>query len=888
MGILGMSVGLGSVTMRRQSAATGLPAFAYEAEAQAWFTVVDARLTAAGQAALTRREKVNYNYFFRRLKSEGVYSAGKSYFAFNALWISDARTKLIAYVDMLNPSRIATEVGTMTVTANRGLTPSTSASYINTNCPGNITGDANSVCFISLIDKTDLETLTATTSSVVGVLNSSTSGFSISPFNTSASNTFARGNSASSVAMNGFGATNGAGFYAINRVNSTQYSGFRNGEAQNTVSAAAGTLPTGNFFVGAVNNNGTPTTSATGFRHAGFGVWTGLTAEQVRRVYKVCRTLHDSLCHGLLDFYDAGTAPDAVTADVVVYGMTPGAITAAIEAKRQGRSVVIVGGWRDFTGTLGGVVANGLGFTDYDQPSGICGLSKYFLARVQAKNGKTTNYFEPRHAFYAFKEMLDPNRLNGQDIPVYFSTGVIQVTKSGTRITKIKTLDGRGFSAKVFIDGSYEGDLMARSGVSYIVGREASGTGAESANGWRGTSTSSGELSHQLNVSGTLVSVDPFVTQGDENSGLIHGVLAWDASRAGGSPDYTKYRDLTAFETTTGQPQTQAFTFRMTMTTNATYKATMSWNTAAPTNYVSSDHEVLYRYMEACTAASLTPVYASNTTNGITKADDLGSGGAFDMNSQNGYSLDLWGGSWNYVEANYADRETIWTSHRLRWESISYAHRYETRILSSVRSSALSYFVHNEHYLDHHPNDPVHHPCQLYVREGRRMLAPFILTGNDLQAADGSALRSNKTIGLSSYAMDSHHMSQRVHPTTKKIWNEGGFFIEGPGGSDKLSPLPLEIIMPSSSECTNLLVTFPVSVTHVAFGNVRMEFTHMMLGQAAGMLAALSVEQGNIDVQSVPYDGDATSTKNLRYRLLNNAAANSSNGETVPQLPQVA
>ncbi|NTA27379.1 FAD-dependent oxidoreductase [Allorhizobium ampelinum] len=866
--------------------ASVLPDFAYHASSIAWFSAVNARLTAAGLAVLSRREKYHADRVFKRLDAQGLLSGLTSLQVYAApAQTSSARQKVIAYSDWINTSLVATEVGTMTATLDTGLTPSTASSYINTGVAANAVGLSN-FSFMLMINKLDTETYSAGTAAVAGALNSSGSGISIVPYTTSTGAITARANTTSASAASG-SASFGGGLFVVCRPDSSSFIAYRNGKQHTTVSAASETQATGNIYIGALNNNETASTSSTGYRYSAFSYGAAMTKAQQKQYHAIIRSYVDSVQYGLVDIYEAGTNPTSVTADIVVYGLTSIGVAAAYEAKRQGKTVIMVGGWRDHIGNLGGMMAGGLGYTDFDNAAGLSGLSKWILGQIQTKAGVSTDYFNCRHAGYTFKQLLDPNKLSGLDIPVYLTAvnsnklgGVVSVSKTGTVINSFITADGRRFTGKYFIDASYEGDLMSLSGVTYKVGREAGSTGEEGMNGWRGTSTSYNEATHQLNFGGTLVTVDPYNTAGDSTSGRIYGVAAWPTSTTGGQADYTTYNNRTVITATTGQPMTQAYNFRMMMATSLPYQTDEDWATTPPANYFSGEFEVLYRLIEAGTAASLTMNYVG----GILKADSVGTG-AYDVNSQGGISTDFWFGSWTYPEASYSDREAIWQAHMQREFRLFYAHRNESRITSGLRTAAQSYTFHNENFLDQFGNDPLHMSSQLYVREARRMVSDFIVNANDLTLTDGSTLRSNKTIALASYAMDSHHMGQYVHPSVSKVWNEGGFLRFGPGGSDQLSPIPYDAIIPKASECTNLTVIFSISSTHCAFGSIRMEFTAMMLGQAAAMASAIAIEAGNIPVQSVSYTGNATDSLNLRSRLL---ASNTNSGETQPLLPQVA
>ncbi len=520
-----------------------------------------------------------------------------------------------------------------------------------------------------------------------------------------------------------------------------------------------------------------------------------------------------------------------ITADLIVYGATPAGILAAYEARRQGKTAVIVGGWRERH--VGGMMSGGLGGTDVDSLMAIGGLGFEVFRRSRTASGDIWNpstqagfMFQPRYAEQVFQQMLAE-----RGIPVFLGTGgIVAATKADTAITEIQTADGRRYRGRVFLDATYEGDLLAKAGASFTVGREARNATTDPSNGFLG-GTSTG---HQFAIGSTFYSVSPYVVDGNSGSGLLPFVVAQPALAFGAT-----------------DAQVQAYNFRMVLTKDSVRKVPI--NTAAPRNYDPLRYEALGRLLALATAGG-----TSMSQNDFLLFNGLNSAATvFDVNNKGGLSTDfIGGGSSEYPLAAYARREQIWQDH-IDWvRGLFWFWATDSRVPSAIRTAIGNLGLDALHFTDPDPRDPLNWPYHLYVREARRLVGDFVLHENDLTAADGSTPRSIKTIAVASYKIDSHH-GQRyagVDSQSKpRVWNEGNVHANM-GGTDKISPLPYEILLPKRAEATNLLVTCAPSVTHPCLGSLRMEFTFMQMGQSAGMAAAQVIDQGsNVAVHDLDY-----------------------------------
>lgn len=813
--------------------------FAYETEAQTFFTAA----AAAGADPSTTRKRT-YNTLIKYLKRTGVWAK------LTHLYLLTAHAQAASLINVRNPgTNDCTIVGAPTFTANDGwvATASGTGKYLNTGIPLNSIQQNNFSCGLYSF------TATPISQSDFGALDASNNGLAINT-QTASTNQFVSRSMSAAIFHGTSSDTDGSGFFAISRNSASTTYANRNGYRFSTSSTASATV-TDTRPIWILQSNSTSSQAAG--RKLGlvfFGTY--LTEAEIRCVHAAYQTYLEAITYG--EYYEesAGVGTANITADVIVYGTTSGAVTAAYQAARSGKTVAIIGGWRDRR--LGGMSTGGLNNTDFDNHASLGGLPRWVLTKINSLYGRAdTNFtFESRYFQRALRFLMDSTKNGGYSLPVYYSNGVLSVTKSGTNITSIRTVDGRTVTGSVFIDCSYEGDLAKMAGVSMTKGREAAGSGKEALNGFRGVLTSDAGDNHQFKSAGSPVAIDPYVIPGNAGSGLMNGI---SRTYGVGTPANGAADD-----------QIQAYNFRMTLVrSDLQPRRFVAFPNTPPAGYNAADWEPLGRLMAAYPSTTLADLFI------------IGSIGATnDFNSRGGWSTDYWGASTAYPAASYAAREVIWKAHWNRILGLFYYLQYDpdSRVTSTVRNAALLYGFDCWNYLDGiHENDAPFVNPQLYVREAWRMTSDFIMTGNDIVTTDGTTPRSTKTIATASYAMDSHSTEALADPNggTPRIWASGNFESYG-GGTDQTTPVPYDIIIPKASEVTNLFVTFAVSATHVAFGSVRMEFTFMQLSQSAGLAAVHAINNG-VTVQNVDYSA-------LRTALLASATLS---GEVAPVLPQV-
>ena len=479
--------------------------------------------------------------------------------------------------------------------------------------------------------------------------------------------------------------------------------------------------------------------------------------------------------------------------DVCIYGGTSAGVVAARSAALEGYSVVIV----EPSGHIGGLTTGGLGLTDIGNKQVVQGLSRQFYRELGKHYGKLESWvFEPHVAQKVMDAYLEHPR-----ITVLRHTGLDRICKHGTHIKGMHTilLDeegcvlGRGpkIRAKVFIDASYEGDLLPASGVSYAVGRESSAQYGESWNG-RHIATN-----HQFPDS-----VDPYVVSGDPASGLLPGVTEGLAGEEG-----------------EGDGLLQAYNLRLCLTDSLENRIPFT----RPSGYDSTRYELLARLIAAQPASAKYFIWSPMP------------GRKTDVNNFGGFSTDYIGGNAGYLEASYAGRYKIYQAHTDYTLGLLWFMMTDPRVPSVTRNKLARWGLPKDEYPENG-----HWTPQLYVREGRRMVSDYVVTQKDCEGLtnvpDG--------VAYAAYKMDSHNC--RRIAADGMVKNEGNVEEKIPGPW----PIPYRSIVPARKECDNLLVPVCVSASHIAFGSLRMEPVFMSLGQVAGLAAVMSLRQG-VPVQDV-------------------------------------
>jgi hypothetical protein len=501
--------------------------------------------------------------------------------------------------------------------------------------------------------------------------------------------------------------------------------------------------------------------------------------------------------------------------DIVVYGGTSGGIAAAIQASRMGKSVVLIEPYN----RLGGMTTGGLGQTDIGNKQAIGGISREFYRNIKAYYSKPENWkwqksesymdggqtrteegegamwtFEPSSALEVYEEMLAAENVDvvlGEKLDL--ENGVMM---EGSEIQQITTERGRTFQGKMFIDGTYEGDLLATAGVDYTVGRESNEKYGETYNGVQLLE------GHQFPDG-----VDPYIEPGNPESGLLWGISSTSLDERG-----------------SGDTLVQAYNFRICLTDNPDNMLPIT----EPANYDSSNYELLARLFEAQPDMRQINQYFiwSHMPNAKT-----------DINNRGGFSTDMINMSHAYPEASYEEREAVIKAHEDYTKGLLYFYTTDPRVPDVLQEEVKRWGYPKDEYEDNGSWSP-----QLYVREARRMIGEYVMTQANCQGDEVI----EDPIGLAAYTMDSHNCQRIV--VDGQVKNEGNVEVGG------FPPYPISYrsITPKKEEATNLLVPVALSSSHIAFGSIRMEPVFMVLGQSAATAASLAIDGGS-SVQEVDY-----------------------------------
>ena len=509
---------------------------------------------------------------------------------------------------------------------------------------------------------------------------------------------------------------------------------------------------------------------------------------------------------------------EVYNADIIIYGGTSAAIIAAVEVVKSGKTVLIVSPEQH----LGGLTSGGLGFTDTGNKAVIGGLSREFYHRVwlHYKDAAAWNWqnqsdfgnkgqetvamdgefrtmwlFEPHVAERVFEDFVKENNikvLRGEWLDR--NKGVVK--KKG-EIISFSTLSGKVFKGKMFIDATYEGDLMAVAGINFHVGREGNAKYNETFNG-----VQTGVFQHDHHFKSNI---SPYKIKDDPSSGLLPYISAEPPGEFGAA-----------------DKKIQAYCFRMCMTNHPENSVAFP----KPDNYDASKYELLLRE------------FNTGRNDWFSKFDVLPNKKT-DTNNHGAFSSDFIGMNYDYPEADYQRRAEIIKQHYDYQAGLLWFVANDPRVPDAIRTKMASYGLAKDEFKDNN-----HWPHQIYVRESRRMIGDYITTEHDVM----QRIETPESIGMGSYHIDSHN-TQRYVTSEGYVQNEGDIGVKPPG--------PYRIsygsIVPKKEECTNLFVPVCVSSSHIAYGSIRMEPVFMILGQSAAVAACLAIDE-KCAIQDVSYN----------------------------------
>ncbi len=512
------------------------------------------------------------------------------------------------------------------------------------------------------------------------------------------------------------------------------------------------------------------------------------------------RRLTTQACIIAAGFLNAAQSDDQIY-DVVVYGGTSAGVMAAVQTARMGKSVVIVAPEKH----LGGLSASGLGWTDSGRKEVIGGLAREFYQRIKQHYDRPESWrqqrpedysryqpgsdtmwvFEPHVAEQVFEQFIAEH-----NIPVHRSAWLNReqgARKQGTRLTSLTTLEGETFRGRMFIDATYEGDLMAAAGVSYTVGRESNAQYGETLNGVQ----TKRATSHQFEFP-----IDPYVTPGDPASGLLPRIHPGGPGEEG-SADH----------------RVQAYCFRLCLTDAPENRVPFP----KPDGYDPREYELLARYLQAGWRAAF-------------RKFDPAPNRKTDTNNHGAFSTDNIGMNYDYPEASYERRREIIAEHEQYQKGLMYFLANDPAVPANVREIMSRWGLSKDEFFE-----TGNWPHQIYVREARRMVSETVHTEHDCRRRRPCP----DPIGMGSYNMDSHNV-QRYVDEQGRVRNEGDIQVS-PRGPYLIA---YGTIVPKAEQCTNLLVPVCLSSSHIAYGSIRMEPVFMILAQSAATAACQAIDAG--------------------------------------------
>ena len=503
--------------------------------------------------------------------------------------------------------------------------------------------------------------------------------------------------------------------------------------------------------------------------------------------------------------------------DICVYGESASGVVAAIQAARMGKKVVLV----SKNNHVGGLATSGLTATDMNRNDIVGGIAKefynniynYYLEPRVWRNQDRESFMESTlrrtyrgknderqiqwvyESSVAEKIMLEMLKTSGVEILFDHRLDLNKkVQKEGNEIKSILLENGKSIEAKIFIDASYEGDLLARAGVSYTVGREANQQYGETFNGIR----------INYDQGKDLTAISPYVKEGNPKSGILPYITPQPWGEQGEA-----------------DKRVQAYCYRMTLTNDPDNRLAIQ----KPKNYNPLWYEIYARMLklepetQLQKIITLTPMPNKKT----------------DTNH-----LDFFGASYDYAEGDYKTRKDIEQLHKDYALGMLWFLGNDKRVPQHIRTEMLDWGLPKDEFLD-----TENFPYQIYVREARRMVGSFVMTEKNVHK-DNRTLAEHP-VGLGSYALDCHYVS-RVIDKDGKIKNEGTIFAP-------TTPYPISYysLIPKEEECSNLLVTVCMSASHVAYSTIRMEPVYMILGQSAATAASIAID-AEVPVQKISYD----------------------------------
>ena len=517
--------------------------------------------------------------------------------------------------------------------------------------------------------------------------------------------------------------------------------------------------------------------------------------------------------------------------DICIYGGTSGGVMAAVQAARMGKSVILL----EPGAHLGGMTAGGLSAVDIGDPRTVGGLARecftqlaatagielaWDQAFIAADGGPATGgayAIEPHRAEQVFQKLV-----SDAGVTVRYQARLAGVEKQGSRLKAVQLEDNSRVAATMFLDTSYEGDLMALAGVTYTLEREGNATYGETLNGIYYAPIFEPRTNHEQPGPMGRVSfgqgvwdrdfpLDPYVIPGDPASGLLPLIQEGEPGTPGEPA-----------------PGVQAYCFRLCLSTNPENFIPI----APPPDYDPKRYEIVARFIAAAQA-----IGDDIDLRWFSKHDALPNQ-KWDFNTAT-FGGNLPGASHAWPEASYNEREQMAREHENYHRGLLHFLATDPRVPEKVQQEIQRFGLPADEFTDNGG-----WPHQIYVREARRMVSDFVMTENHTFGREVAP----KAIAIGSYGTDVHEIRRIVK---NGVVTREGKIATGRGNADPY-PIGYDAIVPRARECENLLVTFAMSASHVAFASIRMEPVFMVTSQSAATAACLAID-ANTRVQNVDY-----------------------------------
>lgn len=500
-----------------------------------------------------------------------------------------------------------------------------------------------------------------------------------------------------------------------------------------------------------------------------------------------------------------------ISTDICVLGGSEAGFTAAIQASRLGKDVVLI----EPTGHLGGMLVEGLGKDiRFGNASVIGGIAREFYIAVEKQYGLEANFDDPQwYSKYepSIAEKTVENLLaKEKNITIIRKTRIKEnngIEKEGTKISKIILEDGKEIKAKIYIDASIEGYLLEFAGVTTETIREGNQKYGESLNG----------VQIKNDFKQFSVNVDPYAVMGDSTSGLIKTIQEGTIGNYGEPSKFI-----------------QGYCFRMCLTNDEENRITI----AKPHNYSPDRYEIYRRYLKAG-GKLFQPV--ANRHNHKT-----------DIGSWHDLSANLYGENWQYPTGSYSIQDSIVLYHLDFTLGLIWFLQNDPDVDSTTKANWAGWGLPKDEFQDNE-----HWPRRLYIRTARRMVSDYVITEHNSRVNYPDTI--SDPVAIAWWPPDLHHARRIVKDGY--AYNEG-FTVVGGNKNWKPYKISYEATVPKSNECSNLLTPTCPSSSYVGYGSIRILPTFMILGQSMGVAASIAIDE-NVSVQDVP--------KNKLNEVLNNS-----------------